>query len=74
MAQVLLSPISANLDQEEAALLLQNAAMLQEYGYEIEDFGDGSVLIRQIPADIDAGDAESNLMELAEILRHQSAP
>ena len=74
MAQVLLSPISANLDQEEAALLLQNAAMLQEYGYEIEDFGDGSVLIRQIPADIDAGDAESNLMELAEILRTSRHP
>lgn len=68
MAQVLLSPISANLDQEEAALLLQNAAMLREYGYEIEDFGDGSLLIRQIPADIDAADAESSLMELAEIL------
>ena len=74
MAQVLLSPISANLDSEEAALLLQNAALLRDYGYEIEDFGDGALLIRQIPADIDAADAESSLMELADLLRTSRHP
>ncbi len=74
MAQVLLSPISANLDSEEAALLLQDAALLRDYGYEIEDFGDGALLIRQIPADIDAADAESSLMELADLLRTSRHP
>lgn len=69
MSQVLLTPIAAKLDQEEAALLLQNADLLQDFGYEIEDFGGNAVLIRQIPADIDAADAESSLMELAELFR-----
>jgi len=65
MAQVLLAPISANVTAEEAAVLLENKPLLEQYGYEIEDFGDGAVLIRQIPADLDEGQAESALEELA---------
>ena len=65
MAQVLLAPVSANVTAEEAAVLLENKPLLEQYGYEIEDFGDGAVLIRQIPADLDEAQAESALEELA---------
>jgi len=65
MSQVLLAPISARMTQEEAAILLENKALLEQYGYEVEDFGDGEVLIRQIPAELDEGQAESALQELA---------
>ena len=65
MAQVLLAPLSASLTQEEAGVLLDSRDLLERYGYEIEDFGDGSVLIRQIPADLDEDQAESALEELA---------
>ena len=65
MAQVLLAPISADLTAEEAGILLDNTALLTEYGYEIEDFGDGAVLIRQIPSDLDESQAAAALQELA---------
>ena len=65
MSQVLLAPISARMTQEEAAILLENKTLLEQYGYEVEDFGDGEVLIRQIPAELDEGQAESALQELA---------
>ena len=65
MGQRLLSPIAASLTTEEAGVLLDNRELLEQYGYDIEDFGDGSVLVRQIPADLDVSQAESALEELA---------
>lgn len=68
MAQVLMEPVAAELDREEAAVILENAALLEQYGYEVEDFGGGSVLIRQIPSDIDVGDSVSALSTMASAL------
>ncbi len=65
MSQVLLEPITAELDREEAAVILDNAELLGQYGYEVEDFGDGTVIIRQIPSDVDVGDSVSSLSALA---------
>ena len=65
MSQLLLAPITANVTQEEAGVLLDNRELLTEYGYEIEDFGDGALLIRQFPADLDETQAERTLEELA---------
>ncbi len=65
MAQVLLSPFRAQLSKEEAGILLDNHKLLARCGYEIEDFGGGDVLVRQIPADLDPGQAELTLQELA---------
>ena len=65
MSQLLISPVAASLTAEEAGVLLDNRELLEQYGYNIEDFGDGSVLVRQIPADLDASQAESALQELA---------
>ncbi|MBQ1281057.1 MAG: DNA mismatch repair endonuclease MutL [Oscillospiraceae bacterium] len=65
MSQLLLAPISADLAREEAAVLLENTALLRDCGYEIEEFGDGTVLIRAIPDDVDEADAEATLAALA---------
>ena len=65
MGQLLMVPITANVTKEEAGVLLDNRELLTRYGYEIEDFGDGEILIRQIPADLDESQAESTLEELA---------
>ena len=73
MSQVLIEPIAAELDREEAAALLESAELLREYGYEVEEFGGGSVLIRQIPSDIDAGDAVSALSGFASALMDSRA-
>ncbi len=65
MAQLLLAPLPAELTREEAAAVLENAALLMQYGFEVDDFGGGDLLIRQIPSDVDAEDAKALLQELA---------
>lgn len=65
MSQVLLEPILCSLAKEEAAAVLENTALLEKLGYFCEDFGSGSVMLRQIPADLPLSDAEASLSELA---------
>ena len=64
-SQMLLSPIAVHLSPEGAAELLSNAAMLMELGFEIEEFGDNTVLLRQIPMDLDASNAADAVETLA---------
>ena len=43
--------------------------LLERFGFACEDFGDGAVLVREVPADIDAADTAATLEELAEKYR-----
>ena len=74
MRQTLLQPAAAELDREDKALLLENLPLLDSLGFACEDFGGGTVLIRELPADIDAADAASTLEELALALRSGRSP
>ena len=65
MPQLLLTPLTASLTAEEAGILLDNRKLLEQYGYGIEDFGEGDLLVRQIPSELDPDQAESSLAELA---------
>ena len=65
VSQELMAPVSAELTREEAATVLENTEILGKCGFEVADFGDGDVLIRQIPCDVDEKDAVSLLQELA---------
>lgn len=68
MAQLLLAPVSAELSREEAAAVLEHTALFAKLGFEVEDFGGGDVLLRQIPSELDEQDAKALLQELAEQL------
>ena len=74
MRQTLLSPIAAELSKEDGALLLENLPELERLGFACEDFGGGAVLVREVPADIDAADTVSTLEELAQCLRTGRSP
>ena len=63
-AQTLLTPISCRLSPEGCAELLSNKDLLEELGFEIEEFGDNTVLLRQIPMDLSPNQA----IETAEAL------
>lgn len=69
MRQQLIRPVAAELTREDAQLLLEHLPELEKFGFACEDFGDGAVLVREIPADIDAADTVSTLEEFAESLR-----
>ena len=63
-AQMLLTPETAPLSPEEAAAVLDNRELLSRCGFDVDDFG-GTVLIRQIPADLSPDQAVSTLTSLA---------
>lgn len=63
-SQMLLSPISCRLPPEAAGELLNNTALLEALGFEISEFGNNTVLIRQIPMDLSEEDAAATLEEL----------
>ena len=65
MPQTLLVPITADFPAAEYTALCEQFDLLKEFGFACEEFGGGSILIREIPADIDAADAASALEELA---------
>jgi DNA mismatch repair protein MutL len=49
---MLLSPIPVRLDPAATAELLNNRELLAELGFEIDEFGSGKLLLRQIPMDL----------------------
>ena len=65
MVQTLLAPVVVTLPGEEGAALLQNLPLLRKFGFEAEDFGGGSLLVRAAPDHVDAGDIEDTLEQLA---------
>lgn len=69
MRQTLLQPIAVEPGKEDAALLLDNLELLEQFGFGCEDFGDGAILVREVPADLDAADTAVTLEEFAQNLR-----
>ena len=64
-SQALLSPIPCRMSADCTAILLANREMLSELGFEIDEFGENTVLLRQIPMDLSAESAPDALEELA---------
>lgn len=73
MRQQLLAPLAAELPREQYAVLLENLPLLEEFGFEAEDFGEGCLMVRAAPADLDAGLVRETLEELAEKLLNGGA-
>ena len=73
MAQQLLTPAAVTLSAEEYGAVLESLDVLAGYGFLCEDFGDGTVLVREIPDYIRAEDAAATLEELARKLLLQRA-
>ena len=74
MRQALLTPAALDLSREEAALLLENLPLLEEFGFSCEDFGGGSLLVREVPADLEPEDVAATLEEIAGKLRSGRSP
>ena len=74
MRQTLLTPAAVELGREDGALLLEHLPLLEQLGFSCEDFGGGAVLVREVPAGLDAADTAATLEELAENLRTGRSP
>ncbi|MBR6595721.1 MAG: DNA mismatch repair endonuclease MutL [Oscillospiraceae bacterium] len=64
-SQALLSPISVRLSPSAAGELLSNQEMLTALGFEIEEFGENTILLRQIPMDLGVEEAAETIETLA---------
>ena len=63
--QALLTPLVADFPAAEYAALTEQLPLLREFGFTCEEFGSGSLLIREVPADLAAADAIPALEDLA---------
>ena len=64
-AQALLTPIPVRLSPQSVGELLANREMLDELGFEIDEFGENTVVLRQIPMDLDPAHAAEAIEEMA---------
>ncbi|HEX6292871.1 MAG TPA: DNA mismatch repair endonuclease MutL [Herpetosiphonaceae bacterium] len=70
--QHLLLPVSVDMPPAVAMLLLGNMQVLDEWGFEIEDFGSGTVRVRAVPHGLLEAQVTSALYELADHLDDRS--
>lgn len=67
-SQMLLAPVTVRLSAAEKQAVLEHQQLLQDAGLEVEDFGDRTVLVRAVPADVTPDDVEALVVELADRL------
>ena len=65
-AQYLLEPAAVKLTREQSMALIENKDTMNEAGFEIDDFGSDTVLVRSAPSFIDAFDVAATVEEMAE--------
>ena len=64
-SQTLLTPVPVRLSPSATAELLSNTNLLEELGFEVEEFGENTVLLRQIPMDLSPDTAAEAVEALA---------
>ncbi|MBQ8579890.1 MAG: DNA mismatch repair endonuclease MutL [Oscillospiraceae bacterium] len=64
-SQMLLTPVTVRLSPSATAELMANKALLAELGFELEEFGDNTLLLRQIPMDLSPDMAAEAVESLA---------
>ena len=64
-SQELMQPLPVRLSPSAAAELLANRDMLEELGFSLEEFGENTLLLRQIPMDLSPDDAAEAVESLA---------
>ena len=67
-SQMLLAPITVTLGKEEYIAVTENLETIVKSGFDIEDFGNGTVIVRSCPMDLDNCEIEPLISEIAEYL------
>ncbi len=64
--QVLMSPSVITLPKEQHSVVCENLALFENVGFSVEDFGNYSIIVREVPAIISISDIEPIVFEIAE--------
>ena len=63
--QLLLLPVTVTLTKDEYAAVLDNIELVNEAGFDVEDFGNGCVIVRECPMELTADDIQDVITEIA---------
>ena len=66
--QLLLIPMTVSLRPKEFQAIVENLSLLDSLGFEVEEFGDRTILVRTVPMLLSGENCEDMLGELAEKL------
>lgn len=67
-SQMLLAPVTITLGKEEYIAVTENLETIVKSGFDIEDFGNGTVIVRSCPMDLDNCEIAPLISEIAEYL------
>lgn len=63
--QLLLAPIPVTLSREEYGAVLESPGAMEQLGFGVEDFGDGTLLVREVPVELGERDIPDIVGEIA---------
>lgn len=63
--QMLLQPVSVTLSKHDYDAVISNTEVFADSGFEVEDFGNGVILVRSAPQYLDGEDIEQTVIEMA---------
>ena len=75
--QCLLTPITCKLSDEQCSAVLENPEEMEKFGFMIDDFGRGTILVRSLPFWVKTKEAESIIGEIADSIsacKHDLTP
>lgn len=67
-SQMLLKPVTVILQKDEYCAVVENLETLSNAGFEVDDFGDGSVVVRACPVDLEKEEINALFTEVAAYL------
>lgn len=66
--QLLMSPVFVELSMEEYTAVIDHLRLLKEAGFLVEDFGQGTVVIREVPSVVEKYDIKDIFLEITQNL------
>ena len=73
-SQVLLAPLAITCSKEEYNALLENKDVLSQAGFDVDDFGAGTIVLREVPVLLINENLNALIQEMAGYLLESSAP
>lgn len=64
-SQMLLIPVTVTLQKDEYNAAVENLDLFSKASFEVEDFGNGTLLVRSCPQFLDSADVDSSIAEMA---------
>lgn len=64
-AQYLFSPVTVTLEKAEYNAVIENSGLLSKAGFETEDFGSGTIIVRACPMELSDTDVGEAIVEIA---------